>query len=40
MSRYRKVKVVQTGPSISYEDEDGNPVDAPESVVEAPEAGH
>ena len=40
MSRYRKVKVVKTVPSISYEDEDGNPVDAPESVVEAPEAGH
>ena len=40
MSRYRKVKVVKTVPSISYEDEDGNPVDAPESAVEAPEAGH
>ena len=40
MSRYRKVKVVKTVPSISYEDEDGNPVDAPESAVEAQEAGH
>ena len=41
MSRYRKVKVVKTVPTISYEDEDGNPVDVSESGdTNTPEAGH
>ena len=40
MSRYRKIKVVKTVPSISYEDEEGNPVDAPEGADTTPEAGH
>ena len=40
MSRYRKIKVVKTVPSISYEDEEGNPVDASEGADTTPEAGH
>lgn len=40
MSRYRKIKVVKTVPSISYEDEEGNPVEAPEGADTTPEAGH
>ena len=39
MSRYRKVKVVKTVPTVEYEDEDGNPIDIqPEDTT--PEAGH
>ena len=40
MSRYRKVKVVKTVPSINYEDEDGNPVDSSSLAEHSPEAGH
>ena len=40
MSRYRKVKVVKTVPSISYEDEDGCVVDNDDVTATAPEAGH
>ena len=40
MSRYRKVKVVKTVPSISYEDEDGSVVDCDDVTATAPEAGH
>jgi len=33
MSRYRKVKVVKTiPPAVTYEDEEGNPVDMPEEA--------
>ncbi|KMO86194.1 DNA-directed RNA polymerase subunit beta' [Megasphaera cerevisiae DSM 20462] len=41
MSRYRKVKVVKTVPSIHYEDEDGNLLDVLEAGEgKTPEAGH
>lgn len=39
MSRYRKVKVVKTVPSVSYEDEEGNPVDVLDEIASS-EAGH